>query len=54
MDADEQMMLQLWLTNLRDKLVADETQLVLNELNTALGQIEEDQREVGNPPAGGL
>ncbi len=47
MEADEQMMLQLWFENLRQKLVDGEVQFVIGELDTALGRIQDDQRGVG-------
>ena len=52
MEAQEQMMLQLWFENLRAMMEREEYDKVKSELDAALGRIEEDQREAGTAPAG--
>ena len=47
MEADEQVMLQLWFEKLRLMLDEGDVDGVKKELDAALGRIEEDQRETG-------
>lgn len=45
MDAKEQMMLQIWLAGLRDKLEIGQVDEVKQELDIALNRIKGEQRE---------
>lgn len=48
MELQEQMMLQLWLTNLRAKLEAGQIEEVKQELDIAVGRIQEDRNAIDN------